>query len=99
MKLQTGDDEAYVEKSFKLKFKDFETRFFVPVKFCSVCDGSPGQETRVRQLEPTFSDQSLPEYDFDHGYDFVVTKLKFAAKNELSTQVYLMKHLFDCPNC
>ena len=70
--------EDFVEKRFKINFRDFDTRGLVLFKSCSVCDTSSGQVARVRQLEPTFADQPVPEYDFDHVYDFVVAELKFS---------------------
>lgn len=80
----SGDD--FVEKRFKLNFRDFDPRCYVPFKSCSICDNSSGQVNSVRQLEPTFAAELVPEYDFDHVYDFVVAEMKFN-NEDLTEQV------------
>lgn len=77
MSTKLFDSTTFVEKRFGMTLRGFETRvFIVPRRNCSVCDESV-HNFNVRQVEPTFTDDPVPEYEFLHDYDFLSAKLLF----------------------
>jgi hypothetical protein len=95
MKKSNNFEEVCVEKRFRFRLTDFETRFFVPRKPCSVCDISVGHPKRVRQVEPTFCRDSNPLYEFDHNYEFLIAQLIFDRQNNASQKVWTLVYLTE----
>ena len=89
MSTKLFDETTYVEKRFGMTLKGFETRvFIVPRRNCSVCDESV-RTFNVRQVEPTFTEDPYPEYEFLHDYDFLSAKLQFSHPENPSEKVFV----------
>ena len=95
MKESNNFEEVFVEKRFRFRLTDFETRFFVPRQPCSVCDNSVGHPNRVRQVEPTFCRDLNPLYEFDHNYEFLIAKLIFDRQNNAPQKVWTLVYLTE----
>ncbi len=88
MSTKLFNETTSVEKRFGMTLKDFETRIFVvPRKNCSVCDESDWS-FNVRHVEPTFTDDPDPEYEFLHDYEFLSAKLLFENPTNASEKVF-----------
>jgi len=96
MSTKLFDSTTFVEKHFGMTLRGFETRvFIVPRRNCSVCDESV-HNFNVRQVEPTFTDDPVPEYEFLHNYDFLSAKLLFNNPENSLEKVFVVIFIQLC---